>query len=197
MGKNHRKRNIILLLLVILAVLVFLFINAGRFLVYEDKLHQSDAIIVLSGDRGERIVKAASLYHKGYGKYFVISGGPVYENVTQAELMKEHAMKLGVPEKAIILEDRADSTYENAHFVKNIIKNYPIHSAIVVSSNYHMRRARMIFEREFKSTGIKLYYTGAKDPNFNETRWWSNNKSIMITLSEYVKFAGYALGKNY
>jgi uncharacterized SAM-binding protein YcdF (DUF218 family) len=182
---------------IIVIVMIFCLINAGRFLVVNDSIQKSDAIIVLSGDKGERIEKAAELYHKGYGRYFVISGGIVYNNVTMAQLMMQHAIELGVPKKAIILEDRADSTYENAHFTKKVLKSYPIHTAIVVTSNYHLRRTRLIFSREFKDTAIKLSYAGAKDQYFNETKWWSNNKSIMITINEYIKMAGYALGKNY
>ncbi|MED3561005.1 YdcF family protein [Bacillus xiapuensis] len=190
------KRKGIILIIVLMVVAVC-FINAGRFLVYDDVIHKSDAIIVLSGDRGERVERAAELYQKGYAKYFVISGGIVYHDVTMAQLMKEHAIQLGIPEKAIIMEDRADSTYENAYFTKKVIKSYPIHSAIVISSNYHMKRVKMIFDREFKDTGLKLFYTGAKDQYFSKTRWWSNNKSIMITITEYIKMVGYALGKNY
>jgi len=178
-------------------LLVFAVVNAGKFLVVDEKIQKSDAIIVLSGDKGERVEKAAELYHQGYGKYFVISGGITYNDVTAAQLMKDHALQLGIPEKAIVLEDRADSTYENAEFTRQIIKSYPIHSAIVVSSNFHMKRVKMIFDRDFKSSKIKLYYASAEDPHFDETRWWSNNKSIMITITEYLKMTGYAMGKNY
>lgn len=194
---KRKKRIGMFIALVFVILLIIFIINAGKFLVVEDRIQKSDAIIVLSGDRGERVEKAAELYHQGYGKYFVISGGTVYNDVTAAQLMKEHALQLGIPKKSIILEDRADSTYENADFTKQVIKSYPIHSAIVVSSNYHMKRVKMIFDRDFKNTDMKLFYTGAKDRNFNKTRWWSNNKSIMITITEYLKMVGYAVGKNY
>ncbi|WP_413306540.1 YdcF family protein [Bacillus sp. 1P10SD] len=192
-----KRRWRIFVVLFFAILLVIFVVNAGKFLVVDEKIQKSDAIIVLSGDKGERVEKAAKLYHQGYGKYFVISGGITYNDVTAAQLMKNHARQLGVPEEAIILEDRADSTYENAEFTKQIIKSYPIHSAIVVSSNFHMKRVKMIFDRDFQGSQIKLYYTGAKDPHFNEARWWSNNKSIMITITEYLKMTGYAFGKNY
>lgn len=191
------KKTWFVIFIAIAVIMMMLLANAGKFLVVEDKIQKADAIVVLSGDRGERVEKAADLYHKGYGKYFVISGGIIYNDVTATQLMREHALKLGVPEKAIILENRADSTYENAHFTRRVIKAYPIHSVIVVSSNYHMKRVKMIFERDFENSGVTLYYAGAKDRYFNESNWWSTNKSIMITITEYVKMAGYALGKNY
>jgi uncharacterized SAM-binding protein YcdF (DUF218 family) len=192
-----KRRGGLFVALFFVILLVFAFVNAGKFLVVDEKIQKSDAIIVLSGDKGERVEKAAELYHQGYGKYFVISGGIIYNDVTAAQLMKDHALQLGVPEKAIVLEDRADSTYENAEFTRQIIKSYPIHSAIVVSSDFHMKRVKMIFDRDFKASKIKLYYASAKDPHFDEMRWWSNNKSIMITITEYLKMTGYAVGKNY
>ncbi|MDP4086526.1 MAG: YdcF family protein [Bacillota bacterium] len=190
------KHKRVAVFLVVFITMFYLFLNAGKFLVIHGKIHKSDAIVVLSGDRGERIEKAAELYHKGYGKYFVISGGHIYQHITSAQLMRDHAIALGVPKQAILLENRADSTYENAHFTKSVLKKNSIHSAIIVSSNYHMRRVKMIFDREYKNTKILLEYTSAKDPEFHESNWWSSNKSILITLNEYLKLFGYAVGKN-
>ena len=120
----------------------------------------------------------------------------MYEDVTMAQLMKEHAVKLGVPEKAIILEDKADNTYENIIFSKKLVKEQKFQSAIVVSSNYHMRRVRMLFDREYKDTNLALTYIAAHDQVFEQERWWSSNKSLMVTITEYIKLAGYTLGKN-
>jgi hypothetical protein len=55
----------------------------------------------------------------------------------------------------------------------------------------------MIFDREFKNESIKLTYSGAKDRYFDENHWFSNNKNIVLALNEYMKFIGYAFGKNY
>jgi uncharacterized SAM-binding protein YcdF (DUF218 family) len=100
-----KSKKRVIFCIFILIVLVGLFFNLGKFLVIGDNSAKSDAIIVLSGDRGERIEKAADPFHKGYGHYFVISGGSIYNDITAAQLMKDHAIKLGVPEKSIILEN--------------------------------------------------------------------------------------------
>jgi len=179
----------------LLIILLFVFYG-GRFLVYDEPPRKADVIVVLSGDKGERTVKGAELFREKYAPYLLVSGGIVYHKTTMAELMKEHAIELGVPEDSILVEDKADSTYENAVFTLDILKRKDFHSAIIVSSNYHMRRVKLLFDREFRDSGISLTYVAAADDQFRPTRWWSSNKSIMITLTEYIKFFGYLLGKN-
>lgn len=191
-----KKVSLSIVFLVISFFIGLAYFYAGKFLVVNEKVEKSDVIIVLSGDRGFRMEKSAELYHKGYSQYIMISGGKVYDDMTIAQLMKEHAMKLGVPEKAIIIEDKADSTYENAVFSEELVKKLNFRSAIVVSSNYHMRRVKMLFDREYKDTDVSLTFIAANDPIFNQERWWNSNKSVMTVITEYIKLAGYAVGKN-
>ncbi|WP_338835713.1 YdcF family protein [Neomoorella thermoacetica] len=115
----YRKR----LGLVVLAGL-FLFLlttkNLGlksiaRWLMLSDKdLHPADVIIVLSGEQGERVATGVKLYQEGLAPRLLMTGGPVEWNVAEADIMAEQAKFLGVPEKDIVLEKRATSTYENA-----------------------------------------------------------------------------------
>ncbi|WP_261381316.1 YdcF family protein [Paenibacillus cremeus] len=186
----------VLSIAVLLIVVIIIAAGAGRFLVVDEPPRQSDVIVVLSGDKGERTVKGVELFQKHFAPYLLFSGGIVYNHVTMAELMGKHAEGLGIPKDAILLEDKADSTYENATFTLDIMKKKGLTSAIVVSSNYHMKRVKFLFEREFKNSGITLTYVAATDEYFAPSKWWSNNKSIMITINEYIKFAGYLFGKN-
>lgn len=189
------KLNIYVVSVIFLIILIFAFANAGRFLVINQSPQKADVILVLAGDNGERTEYGVKLLNEGYANKIIFSGGLLYYKTTVATLMKEHALELGVQNDSIILEDKADSTLQNAIYSKDIINNYNFNSVIIVSSNYHMRRTKMIFDKEFNDSGIKLTYCAAEDKNFNADKWWGNNKSIMLVVNEYIKLFGYWIGK--
>lgn len=189
------KKGFFIKLIVILLMITGLLSQAGSFLVVNQSPKKSDAIVVLAGDKGKRMEFAAKLFEDGYANKMVISGGPIYNNVTAADLMKKHAVQLKVPEKNILLENKADSTFQNAKFTKEILEKNKLHSAIIVTSNYHMRRTKMVFDKMFGGSSITLTYCAAKDPDFTPIFWWTGNKSIMYVFTEYVKLVGYGLGR--
>ncbi len=183
-------------ILFLLALLVYAFLKAGEFLVFDQPPHKAEVILVLSGDTGYRVEKAVELYQQGYADKIIMSGGQLYYTLTQAQAMQEQAMELGVPQESIILEPLADSTYGNAVYCLQIMQEQGFKSALVVTSDYHSKRTEFIFNKAFKDSKINLTFCCADDPQFNPHKWWVSNKSIMLTLNEYIKFIGYALGKN-
>ncbi|GAW93497.1 YdcF family protein, partial [Calderihabitans maritimus] len=110
--------------------------NAGNYLVVSDPLEPAEVIVVLGGEL-ERVDWAVTLYREGYAPYIILSGA--------ARRMGYRAVSRGVPWEALILEDEARSTYENAVFCRRIILEQGFRSAIVVSSPYHMRRSKFTF----------------------------------------------------
>ena len=167
---------------------------AARLLMVGDKdLHPVDVIIVLSGEQGERVATGVKLYQEGLAPRLLMTGGPVEWNVAAADIMAEQAKFLGVPEKDIVLEKRATSTYENALCSLNILKKNGWHSAIVVTSPYHLRRTRMTFNNVFRGSGIRLSFYGAEDPWLDPTRWWLQDRGIEVVGLEYFKLAWYMI----
>ena len=95
---SKKKKTIISIIAVTIILLGIIGANLGKFLVKSDKLEKADAIVVFSGDNGQRTEKGVELLKEGYADYLILSGGKVYDDVTMAELMKNHAIKLGVDE---------------------------------------------------------------------------------------------------
>lgn len=184
------------LLLIVAAVLLVMIFSAGKFLTIDEKPQKSDVIIVLSGDNGDRTIQGVNLFGAGYAPNMIMSGGLVYHKIAMSELMLIHAVEMGVPADVIIAESHSESTYQNAIFTKDIMNRHGFKSAIIVSSDYHMRRVKLIFDRVYKDSGIVISYSSADDPLFEPNRWWANNKSIMYIINEYVKLVGDILGKN-
>ena len=137
-----RTRGVLLILLIQLFVIYFPRTLLIDFLFYEDEPKNADAIILMSGDT-VRIKKAAELYHAGYADKVLLT------NALEAGSRPEDAESYGIPHHALLIENKAMSTYENALFSKPIILEHEIESALVVTSNYHMRRTRLAFSACF------------------------------------------------
>jgi len=166
--------------------------SIAQWLAAGDKvLEPADVIIVLSGEQGERMETAVKLYKQGLAPRLLMTGGPVEWNVPAAEVMAWQAESLGVPPQDIVLERRASSTYENAVYTLEILKEKGWRSAIVVTSPYHLRRTRFIFEKVFAGSNIRLSFYGAENPWLVPEEWWRQDRGIEVVGMEYFKLVWY------
>ncbi|KKB40901.1 YdcF family protein [Bacillus thermotolerans] len=170
--------------LIIIAVFIIFFPAIRSILVVNEKPEVVDVIIVLSGEAG-RLEKAAELYHADYADRVMLS------LATEKGTTPEEAVEFGISEKHLILEKKATSTYTNALYTKEKIEEYNINSAIVVSSDYHMQRVELVFDRVYSDSGIKLIYV-ASPPNEHTKDRTPHN--ILFIAKEFIKLVGYWLG---
>ena len=91
---------------------------------------------------------AASLYHAGLFPVLVFSGGnsPTTKEVFprgEAVHYAEHAISLGVPEHAVIIEPRAANTGQNIDYSRGALARagIPVTSVMLLSKPYMQRRA--------------------------------------------------------
>ncbi|MEM1502847.1 YdcF family protein [Domibacillus sp. 8LH] len=162
---------------------IFLLPLARFYLVVDEEPEKVDTIIVLSGDAG-RLKKAAALYDKDYADKILLS------NAKEAGTTAEEAVAFGVAEQDLVLEEEATSTYTNALYTKEIMIEKGLDSAIVVSSDYHMRRVKLVFDQVYKESGIKLTYVSSLRSN---GAWYLDKRNIGLTAKEFVKLPGYVL----
>jgi len=95
----------------------------------------------------ERMVTAARLYRR-LQVPIIVSGGRVFcEGDSIAILTKRFLVDLGVPAAHILLEDRSRDTYENALYSKELCERHGFKKPLVVTSGYHLKRARLSFEK--------------------------------------------------
>ena len=164
-------------------------LSISRNLVYEDPLEKLEAIVVLSGSgSGNRIKAAASLYHAGFGKKLIFSGFEVYPRVSTGVLMKNYAIKLGVPEASIYTEnaEAEASTGGESHANLSILKKHKINKFILLTSAFHTRRSKLIYEREIADLGfenMEFIMYPAFDPSVPVKSWWklrTGQKGILL-----------------
>lgn len=114
-----------------------------------------DAVVVLGAgidkDGGlsragmRRVAAAAAVYEAGKAGALIVSGGPAARIGTPvAVLMRAHAIGLGVPPERVLLEDRADSTFQNLRFSFEIARQHGMDRLALASDAYHLPRARAL-----------------------------------------------------
>lgn len=119
---------------------------------------RADVIIVLSAglDRDlaildsfsrDRAATAVELWRRGRAPVILMSGG-VDPRINQhvGERMKRTAIELGAPELAVQVEGKSISTFENTRFTVQRARSEGWRSAIVVTDDFHLLRARALFE---------------------------------------------------
>ena len=118
---------------------------------FEYSENKSDVIIVLgtsikdgkvSSVYRERINHGIYLYNKGLAKKIVFTGGlGKGQNETESSVAKKYALIKGIPNEAIITEEKSRSTYENFKFSKQLMDSLGFKTALIVSDPHHMKRA--------------------------------------------------------
>src|SRR5512144_2595848 len=85
----------------------------------ETDLERSDVIFIPGGSHPQLMEKAAGLYHQGLSPYILPSGGynPSLTNYkSEWSFLRATGLEFNVPEYAILKEDQAGNTFENADF---------------------------------------------------------------------------------
>lgn len=163
---------------------------AGELWVVDEPAAPSDALIVLGDDNyaADRAFRAAELYRAGVAPVVVASGRMLRRNVSLAEIMEHDLESFGVPAGSIVkLEHHAQNTREEAIEVARLIQSRGLKRVLVVTSNYHARRARFIFERVLPP-GVSLRVSGARDSEFDPSRWWETRQGQKLFLIELVGY---------
>ena len=77
-----------------------------------------------------------------------IWSGPAHSAGSEAEAMRQFMWDLGVPDQALVLENRSRNTSQNAEYSAEILAGQGIHRILLVTSAYHMPRAKGLFEAQ-------------------------------------------------
>jgi len=165
---------------------------AGEQLIEEDPLEKSDAIVILSGDNfyADRATRAAEVFRQGLAPVVVASGARLRPYAGISELTTHDLIERGVPkEKIIPFPHDADNTREEAQALRKLLQQKNWKTVIVVTSNYHTRRAKYIVSK-ILGDGITVRMASARDGDFDPANWYEQRKSIKRFVHEV---AGYCV----
>ena len=152
-----------------------------------DRAQSSDAIVVLgsrvkadgqaSNSLRRRATKAASLYRQGIAPFIVCTGAVGDNAPSEAQSAAQVLRSLGVPQSAILLEERSHSTWQNIVNATAICRARNWTQVVVVSEPYHLWRA----QRNFRDCGIRAFPSPAENPQPRSRLWMAARECLSVT----------------
>lgn len=166
----------------------------GAALVQSEEPKRADAILVLAGDAwGNRIRKGADLSRQGFAPLVFVSGPEGLYGFHESELAIRYAVKQGYPEDMFVaLPNTARSTAEEAQQILPRLEQRGVKSLILVTSNYHTRRAGATFRR--RAGNMIIIVVAAPDRTFDPANWWQSRDGQKQWFFEATKSLASVLG---
>lgn len=172
---------------------------AGRFLLLDEPVSASDAIVVLGGSLPDRMIHGADLYRKGIAPIIVFGREPANPGIEELrrrggtlperdELNRSVALQLGVPESALILvEGRPSSTILEAEYIVPELRRRAVRRVVLVSSKLHTYRASLIF----RAVAPEIEFVASATPYdpYDAESWWESRGQVRRVFFEYQKLA--------
>jgi len=163
-----------------------------------EPLQPSDVIIVVSGDEAlARYRDGVRLYRAGWAPHILFSGAAWDGTHSNADVMRTMALADGVPPSAILVDPLADDTYGNAVNTREILLAHGLHSAVLVTSPYHLNRAVLTFRGVYEGTDVRVIGRSAPDGAWRKTNWWLQPETRSLTVRELEKLGYVTLTGRY
>lgn len=178
--------------------------DISNFIFISDEPEKVDAIFMPGGSHPELPEYAADLYHKGYAKWLVPSGGvsvkrnkwpgprskaEIYNGDYQSdcEFFIDVLVKNGVPLEAIIGEDKSGHTRDNAFLSRKVVdkSGVDIKTALIVCKAFHARRCLMLYQMAFPDVEIRVCPIHCF--NITKDNWYMTEKGIDRVLGEVAR----------
>ena len=154
-----------------------------------------DAIFLPGGSYPELPEYAAQLYHKGYTRFLVPSGGisikrDKWQGVSSkadiytgnynsdCEFFADVLIRNGVNEEAIICENQSQHTRDNAFLSRKVVDEMEleIKTAMIVSKAFHARRCLMLYQMAFPD--VEFIVCPVHCYNITKNNWLQQKRAL-------------------
>lgn len=176
-----------------------------EFIFVQDAPETADVILIPGSRKTEHAIRAAELYRAGYAPYVLPSGrystvkgcfGDIPERYraeypgryeTEWDFLRAVLMKHGVPEKAILREDQATYTWENALRSREVLASAGVkaETAILCCHAFHARRALLYYQAAMPDTRFIVCPTAT--PGYTREDWHLTPKGRDRVLGEVAR----------
>ena len=162
------------------------------FIFVRDEPRPADIILIPGSTRSAHVLLAARLFREGYAPLVLPSGlhakgkGSFDVPGFDSEWAWMRALLLGegVPDSAILREDRATYTWENAQFSRNVMRSagLDVRTALICCRAPHARRALMYYEAACPE--VRFLVCPAPEPGCGPGEWYRTAEGRAMVLGE-------------
>jgi len=161
-----------------------------------------DAILVLGGgvdgdgvlgySSRRRVAVAVALLKAGRTEWLIFSGqdGPYHPGAPAGALMRDHALALGAPAAALIVEAVAATTFENLRFSFALARERGFDRLAIATDAFHLERAAAL-AGYFGQPDIGLVAVAGLDRDSIDSRVWSILREALAWWHNLTKVAGW------
>ena len=154
-----------------------------------DRARASDAIVVLGAAQyvgrpspvlRARLDHALDLWQRGLAPRLIFTGGTgAGDTTSEAAVSRNYALKHGVPDTAILMENEGRTTRESLAAVSAIMRERQMRTAILVSDPFHMLRLRILSAQY----GVDAYTSPTQTSPISA----NTGQALAYVLSESIK----------
>ena len=173
-------------------LLLWMLARSGRFLVV-DEPQKSDTILVLAGETDRRPSRALDLLAQGYATHIVLDvpATATAYGTTYVDLARRWAGALPQASLITICPIYGLSTKAEAVEADGCIRKAGGSSILIVTSDFHTRRALSIFRHEIK--GRPFSVAAARDPEQFGELWWRHRQWAKTNVDEWLRLLWWEL----
>lgn len=123
------------------------------------------------------------------GKYSFLYSKENRPVKTEAEAAREYLISIGVPRKKIYIENKSKDTIGNAYYAKKLFfMPRKEKEAIIITSDFHIRRSKFIFEKIFgKGYRLKFISTPSFLKTENKEKIIERQKELLLKTKELLE----------
>lgn len=160
--------------------------QAARFLVV-DNPEPSDAIVVLAGETSARPALALELLRRGVASRLLIDAEEeeqIYDQKLTA-ILQRYIHTLPDANRITVCAIQGRSTAAETADVARCLQPLQAHRVVIVTSDYHTRRALAIFSRRLPQYHWSI--AAARNPGQFSAAWWTHREWAKATFDEWSK----------
>lgn len=176
-----------------------------------DHPQKVDAIFLPGGSYSEMPEYAAELFHKGYARFLVPSGGisikrDKWQGVSSkaeiytgnynsdCDFFTDVLIRKGVDREAIICENQSQHTRDNAFLSRKVVDEMglEIKSAMIVCKAFHARRCFMLYQMAFPD--VSFIVCPVHCYNITKENWFTTEKGIDRVFGELARCGNQFVG---